>query len=111
MFFAPFILGSLTILSFSPFDLTLINFFTFSGFIILIFEIKEKKIFNLGKKILKRNFFYAGCSFGFGFFLFGNYWISISLTHDEEFRGLIPISLIFFIFIFWFSGFDCRSFC
>jgi len=35
-----------------------------------------------------------GCAFGFGFFLLGNYWITISLTHDEMFRGLIPFALI-----------------
>ena len=29
------------------------------------------------------------------FFLFGNYWISVSLTHDESFKKLIPLSLIF----------------
>jgi len=35
-----------------------------------------------------------GCAFGFGFFLIGNYWISISLTHDDTFKSLIPFSLI-----------------
>ena len=35
-----------------------------------------------------------GCSFGFGFFLVGNYWISISLTHEEAFKFLIPFALI-----------------
>ena len=29
-----------------------------------------------------------------GFFLLGNYWISISLTHDEMFKGLIPFAII-----------------
>ena len=29
-----------------------------------------------------------------GFFLFGNYWISISLTHDAMFKSLIPFALI-----------------
>ena len=28
------------------------------------------------------------------FFLFGNYWISISLTHDVSFKSLIPLSLV-----------------
>ncbi len=35
-----------------------------------------------------------GCAFGFGFFLCGNYWISISLTHDDDFIGLIPFAVI-----------------
>jgi len=46
------------------------------------------------KKKSNRYFFYLGCSFGFGFFLLGNYWISISLTHDEMFKALIPFALI-----------------
>ena len=104
LFLAPFILGALTILSFAPFNLTFINFFTFSGFLFLILEIKKKNIFNSKKKIFIRQFFYLGCSFGFGFFLFGNYWIAISLTHDDEFRNLIPLSLTvipFFLSLFF----------
>jgi len=94
LFIAPFILGALTILSFPPFNLTFVNFFTFSGFLFLILEIKKKNILNIKNKIFKYRFFYLGCSFGFSFFLFGNYWISISLTHDEEFKNLIPFSLV-----------------
>jgi len=46
-----------------------------------------------------------GCAFGFGFFLLGNYWISISLTHDEMFKSLVPIALIFIpIFLSLFFG-------
>jgi len=104
LFLAPFILGALTILSFAPFNLTFINFFTFSGFLFLILEIKKNNIFNIKNKIHKKQFFYLGCSFGFSFFLFGNYWIAIALTHDDEFRNLIPISLTvipFFLSIFW----------
>ena len=94
LFVAPFILGALTILSFPPLNFTFINFLTFSGFLFLILEIKKKNILDIKNKIFKYRFFYLGCSFGFSFFLFGNYWISISLTHDEEFRNLIPFSLI-----------------
>ena len=94
IFIAPFFLGALTVLSFSPYNLTIINFFSFSGFLYLIFLVKNRTQSKYVKKKSKRYFFYLGCAFGFGFFLFGNYWISISLTHDENFAGLIPIALL-----------------
>ena len=94
IFFAPFILGAITILSFAPYNLTFINFFTFSTLLFLISEVKTKTQSKYRKKKSSRYFFYLGCSFGFGFFLLGNYWITISLTHDEMFKVLIPFSLI-----------------
>ena len=94
IFLAPFFLGALTTLSFSPNNLTFINFFTFSILLFLIFVVKKKTQSNYRKKKSKYYFFYLGCAFGFGFFLSGNYWISISLTHDEMFKGLIPFALI-----------------
>jgi len=94
IFFAPFILGVLTIFGFSPYNFTLVNFFTFSILLFFIFLIKKRTFSTYRKKKSNRYFFYLGSSFGFGFFLFGNYWISISLTHDEIFRNLIPLALI-----------------
>ena len=94
VFAAPFILGALTIFGFAPYNLTFINFFTFSFLLFLIFTIKKKTYSKYRKKKSKQNFFYFGCAFGFGFFLVGNYWITISLTHDEMFKGLIPFALI-----------------
>jgi len=94
IFLAPFFLGSLIILGFSPYNLTIINFFCFPILLLLILVIKKKTQPKYRKKIFKRYFFYFGCSFGFGFFLFGNYWITISLTHDEMFKNLIPFALI-----------------
>ena len=94
IFFTPFLLGVLTIFGFSPYNFTFINFFTFSILIFLIFLIKKRTLSIYRKKRSNRYFFYLGCSFGFGFFLFGNYWISISLTHDEIFKSLIPFSLV-----------------
>jgi apolipoprotein N-acyltransferase len=79
------LLGSLTTISFSPYNLSFVNFFTFSVLLYLIFFIKKNS---------NHSFFYLGCAFGFGFFLCGNYWISISLTHDDIFKGLIPFALI-----------------
>jgi len=94
IFLAPFLLGVITIFGFSPYNFTFINFLTFSILLSLIFLIKKKTFSLYRKKKSNRYFFYLGCSFGFGFFLFGNYWISISLTHDESFKNLIPFSLI-----------------
>ena len=94
IFIAPFLLGALTILSFAPYNLTFINFFTFSTLLFLILQINKKTESKYRKKKSNRYFFYLGCAFGFGFFLFGNYWIAISLTHDEAFVSLIPIALI-----------------
>ena len=94
IFFAPFLLGAITILGFAPYNLTFINFFTFSILLFLILEVKKRTQSKYRKKKSNRYFFYLGCAFGFGFFLLGNYWISISLTHDEMFKGLIPFALI-----------------
>jgi len=94
IFLAPFLLGALTILGFSPYNFTFVNFFSFSILLFLILIIKKRTQSKYRKKKSNRYFFYSGCAFGFGFFLLGNYWISISLTHDEMFKNLIPLSLI-----------------
>ena len=94
IFLGPFFLGALTILSFAPYNLTFINFFTFSILLFLILEVKKKTKSKYRMKKSNPYFFYLGCAFGFGFFLLGNYWITISLTHDEIFKGLIPFALI-----------------
>ena len=39
-------------------------------------------------------FFLIGWFFGFGYFLSGLYWISISLTYEESFKYLIPFTTI-----------------
>ena len=94
IFFLPFFLGAVTTFGFSPYNLTLINFFSFSVLLFLIFTVKKRTQSKYRKKNSNRYFFYLGCSFGFGFFLLGNYWISISLTHDEMLKGLIPFALV-----------------
>ena len=94
LFLAPLLLGVATILCFAPYSLTFIGFFTFSILLSLIFNVKKQIQSKYRKKKFNWYFLYLGCSFGFGFFLFGNYWISISLTHDEMFKGLIPFALI-----------------
>ena len=94
IFLAPFLLGAITILGFTPYNLTFINFFTFPTLLFLISLIKKRTQSKYRKKISKRYFFYLGCAFGFGFFVCGNYWISISLTHDEIFKSLIPFAVV-----------------
>ena len=86
-FFVPFILGFFTSFSFSPYNLIFINFLTFPVFLYLL---------NVGKKFKLNNkyFFLIGWFFGFGYFLSGLYWISISLTYEEIFRYLISFVVI-----------------
>ena len=93
IFLAPFLIGALTTTSFAPYNLTFINFFSFSILLFLILIVKKRTQSIYRKKKSNHYFFYLGCAFGFGFFLFGNYWISISLTHDETFKTLIPFAL------------------
>jgi len=86
-FFIPFILGFITSFSFSPYNFIFINFLTFS---ILLYLLNVGKKFKLNNKY----FFLIGWFFGFGYFLSGLYWISISLTYEEIFRYLIPFAII-----------------
>ena len=115
LFFAPFFIGAVSVLGFAPYNFTFINFFTFSILLFLILLIKKRTETKYRKKNTFRYFFYLGCAFGFGFFLFGNYWISISLTHDEEFKRLIPFALIliplFLSFFFGLGNFISRHVC
>ena len=105
IFIAPAILGAITILGFAPYNFSFINFFTFSTLLFLILLISRRTQSKYRKKKSHRYFFYLGCAFGFGFFLLGNYWITISLTHDEMLKGLIPFALIliplFLSLFFW----------
>ena len=79
------ILGALSSLSLPPYNYLIINFFTFSVFFIFLF--KKSKIIQC-----KKNFFFYGWLFGFGYFLSSLYWISISLTFDQNFKFLIPLT-------------------
>ena len=78
-------LGSLTSLSLPPYNFFFLNFFTFSIFFTFLF-----KSFKHGIK----KFFYYGWLFGFSYFLASLYWLTISLSFDQSFNFLIPISLI-----------------
>ena len=86
-------------LSLPPLNYILINFLTFSLF--FIFLIKKSKI-----KKKTNHFFLYGWLFGFGYFITNLYWISISLTFDQNLQFLIPL-VIFLIpaFLAIFYGF------
>ena len=79
--------GVLTSLSLPPFNYLILNFLTFSIFFLFLIK-KFKK--NQNKKI----FFFYGWLFGFGYFFSSLYWISISLTFDQSFKFLIPLTII-----------------
>ena len=81
------LIGSFTSLSLPPFNYILINFLTFSLLYILLI-----KIFEVSKN--KKLFFLYGWLFGLGYFTSNLYWISISLTFDENFKFLIPLSVV-----------------
>ena len=87
----------ITTLSLSPFNYFFLNFLTFPTF--FIFLIKKTNLHNNYKF-----FFIYGWAFGFGYFLTNLYWISISLTFDQNFKFLIPFTVIFipaFLAIFY----------
>ena len=75
------ILGVASSLSLPPYGYLIVNFFTFSTFFIFLF--KKSKITQS-----KKHFFIYGWLFGFGYFLSSLYWISISLTFDQNFKFL-----------------------
>ena len=80
-------LGAISSYSLPPYNYFIINFITFSLFFIFIFKKKKGTAHN-------KSFFQYGWYFGFGYFLFSLYWISISLTFDQSFKFLIPVAII-----------------
>ncbi len=81
------LLGVFTSLSLPPFNYIIVNFLTFS--LLYIFLVKKFEVYTE-----KRLFFLYGWLFGFGYFISNLYWISISLTFDENFKFLIPFTII-----------------
>ena len=94
LYFIPFILGCLTVLSFQPFNYTFVNFIILPFIFYFIIFIKKKSKSKYRKKPYYKNLFILGTSFGFGFYLSGLHWITHSLTFDENFKFLIPFALI-----------------
>ena len=94
LYLIPFVIGSLAILSFPPFNYIFFNFIIFPIFFYLIIFIKKKSKSTYRKKPFKKNLFIFGTSLGFGFYLSGIHWITNSLTFDENFKFLIPFGLV-----------------
>ena len=94
LYIIPLILGSLTILSFEPFNLTIINLIIFPFFFYLLVYINKRSKVIYRQRPYKKNLFIFGLAFGFGFYLSGISWITNSLTFDENFKILIPFALI-----------------
>ena len=106
LYITPFLLGLLTVFSFQPFNLTIINFFILPTFFGLSVYINKKSRSVFRKKPYRKNLFIFGFLFGFGFFLSGISWITHSLTFDENFKIFIPFALIFIpMFLSLFLGF------
>ena len=83
-----FLLGGVSSFSLPPYNFFFINFISFTFLFLFLVEAKNS---NKSKLI----FFLYGWFFGFGYFICSLYWISISLTFDNNFKFLIPISIIF----------------
>ena len=94
LFLIPLLLGALTVFSFQPFNLTIINFFVLPLIFYLLVYIKKKSKSTYRKKPFKKNLFIFGTCFGFGFYFSGFHWITHSLTFDSSFNFLIPFGLI-----------------
>jgi apolipoprotein N-acyltransferase len=76
------VLGAFLAFSFAPFHLSWLAILSFSGLFILIDDKSNKEAFAIG------------WWFGFGQFIFGLYWISISLFTDiSKFFWILPFSL------------------
>ena len=81
------LLGVASSFSLPPYNLFIINFFTFSLFFIYLVKFKVSTKYKL-------EYFKIGWLFGFGYFISNLYWISISLTFDDNFKFLTPFSII-----------------
>ena len=64
-----------------------LNFIKFIFLFLILFQ-------NKNKLSNKKVFFIYGWFFGYGYFLSNLYWITISLTFDENFNFLIPFALV-----------------
>ncbi len=98
LYLIPFGLGLLTVFSFQPFNLSIINFIILPIFFLIIVYVRKKSESIYRKKPYKKNLFILGFIFGFGFYLSGIFWISYSLTFEDSFKFLIPFAIVFIPF-------------
>ncbi len=105
LYIIPFTLGLSSVFSFQPFNLSIINYFILPILFFLIVYIKKRSKSVYRKKPYNQNLFLVGLVFGFGFYLSGIFWISYSLTFDENFKMLIPVAIILIpLFLSIFTG-------
>ena len=69
LYLIPFVVGLLTVFSFQPFNITLLNFFILPIFFYLTVYINKKSKSTFRKKPYRKNLFISGSLFGFGFYL------------------------------------------
>ena len=93
LFILPFVIGSLGVFSFAPYNFTLINFLIIPSLFLILSFVNKRSKSKYRKKPYLRNLFFVGYTFGVGFFLSSTYWISNSLTFDENLKILIPFSI------------------
>ena len=63
----PIIFGSLTVFSFEPFNLTIINFLIFPFFYFLLYINKKSRSDLPKKNLIKKIYFYLDCHLDLGF--------------------------------------------
>ena len=77
LYLTPFVIGSLSVFSFQPFNITLLNFLILPILFYLTVYINKKSKSTFRKKPYRINLFIFGLLFGFGFYLSGISWIVI----------------------------------
>ncbi len=90
----PLLLGCISVFSFQPYNLTIINFIIFPCLFFILCNINKRSKNKYRKKPHLINIFYVGYFFGVGFFLTGTYWISNSLQFDQSLKNFIPFTII-----------------
>ena len=111
LYLLPFVIGSLSVFSFQPYNFILINFIIFPVFFYFIVYINKKSKVTYRKKPYKKNLFIFGLLFGLGFTL-AEYLGSLILLHLIKILKFNTIRLIFiplFLSLFlhlWFYGLD-----
>ena len=80
-----FSLGSILSLILPPFSYTAVGFLIFPTLLYLLFVNKDQT---------RKSIFYIGFLFGYGYFLFSLYWITYSLSFDDNLAILKPLTLV-----------------
>ena len=96
VYILPLVLGCLSSYSLPPYNILILNFFTFPILLLFLFYNRKKKW----------ELFKIGWIFGFGYFVSNLYWIPFSLSFDESFKFLIPFAIVIIpAFLSLFYGF------